>query len=134
MSEYIPVLKNESNQSLIPTAWRQTFTEIVEGLKLGDFDLVRHVRGVRPISAEDAARITGNITGYGASLASLPVKTWPTSTCQWMIGYWDALIDLYTVEEGASDLALIVRVYERVRIMNSRFLRCMYLSAQMVES
>jgi hypothetical protein len=112
MSEYVPVLKDENNQSLIPTAWRETFVEIVEGLKVGDFDLVRHVRGVRPISVEDAARITGNIKCYGARLASLPVETWQTSTCQWMIGYWDALIDLYTVEEGASDLALAVRVYE----------------------
>jgi hypothetical protein len=112
MSEYVPVLKDENNQSLIPTVWRQTFVEIVEGLKVGDFDLVRHVRGVRPISAEDAARISGNIKRYGARLASLPVEAWQTSTCQWMIGYWDALVDLYSVEEGASDLALAVRVYE----------------------
>lgn len=35
-----------------------------------------------------------------------------TSVCQWVGGYWDVLIDLYTVEESVSDLALSVRVYE----------------------
>jgi hypothetical protein len=42
----------------------------------------------------------------------LPEETWKTSACQWMRGYWDVLVDLFTVEEGASDLALAVRVYE----------------------
>lgn len=112
MSEIVPVLKDEHNQSSIPTAWRRAFADIVEGLKAGDFDLVRKVAGVRPISEEDATRIAGNIKRYGAQLTSLPEETWQTSACQWMIGYWDALVDLYTVDEGASDLALVVRVYE----------------------
>lgn len=41
MSEYVPILEDEENQGLIPTAWRQTFVQIVEALKVGDFDLVR---------------------------------------------------------------------------------------------
>ncbi|HEU4852916.1 MAG TPA: hypothetical protein VFT37_12255 [Telluria sp.] len=112
MSDWMTVSKDEFNQSLIPSAWRETFSKIVEGLKQGDFNLVRQVPGVRPISPEDAARLARNIKCYGASVVSLPLETWETSTCQWMIGYWDALIDLYTVEEGASDLVLAVRVYE----------------------
>ena len=84
----------------------------MEGLKKGDFDLVRRVKGVRPISAEDALRIADNIKCYGAQLTSLPEQAWQTSVCLWMIGYWHALVDLYTVEEGASDLVLDVRVYE----------------------
>ena len=28
-------------------------------------------------------------------------------------GYWEVLVDLFTVEEGCSDLALFVRVYPR---------------------
>ena len=112
MSEVIPTLKDEHNQCPIPTAWRRPFADIVEGLKEGDFDLVRRLQGVRPISEKDAIRIEDNIKRYGAQLTSLPEETWQTSACQWMIGYWDALVDLYTVEEGASDLALVVRVYE----------------------
>jgi hypothetical protein len=30
-----------------------------------------------------------------------------------MWSYWDVLVDLYTVEEGSSDLVLAVRVFER---------------------
>lgn len=29
-----------------------------------------------------------------------------------MIGRWDVMVDLYTAEEGASDLVLHVHVYE----------------------
>ncbi len=112
MSETVPVLKDERNQSPVPSAWRSTFSDIVEALKDGDFGVARSVVGVRPISTENAARIAGNIKGYGAQLTSLPEETWQTSACQWMRGYWDVLVDLYTVEEGASDLALSVRVYE----------------------
>lgn len=112
MSETVVVLTDERNQSPVPSAWRSTFTNIVEGLKDGDFDAVRNVVGVRPISSEEAARIAENIKGYGARLTSLQDATWETSACQWMRGYWDVLVDLYTVEEGASDLALSVRVYE----------------------
>jgi hypothetical protein len=106
------ILKDEKNQAQIPTAWRSTFVDIVERLKKGDFGLVQEVEGVRSISADDAIGIGDNIKRYGAQLTSLPEETWRTSVCQWMIGYWDALIDLYTVEEGASDLVLAVRVYE----------------------
>jgi hypothetical protein len=112
MSEIIPILKDEQDQRPVPTAWRRTFVDIVEGLKEGDFDLVRRVKGVRPISAEDAIRIADNIKYYGAQLSSLPEQAWQTSVCQWMILYWGVLVDLYTVEEEASDLVMDVRVYE----------------------
>jgi hypothetical protein len=112
MSEIVPVLKDEHSQSPIPTAWRCTLADIVNGLKKEDFDLVRQVEGVRPITEESAVRISANIKRYGAQLTDLPDETWQTSACQWMIGYWDALVDLYTIEEGASDLALSLRVYE----------------------
>lgn len=112
MSNEIQVFKDEEKQQPIPTAWRQTLREIVEAFKDGDFQLDRGLAGVRALSPEDAARIARNLEGYGVHLTSLPDDTWETSACQWMRGYWDALIDLYTVEEGASDLALSVRVYE----------------------
>lgn len=112
MSNEIQVLKNDEKQQLIPSAWRKTLREIVEAFKEGDFHLNRDIAGVRKLPSGDAERIANNIKGYGARLASLPDDTWETSACQWMRGYWDALIDLYTVEEGPSDLTLSVRVYE----------------------
>lgn len=112
MSYEIQVLKDEEKQQPIPSAWRQTLSEIVEAFRDGDFQLIRNVAGVRRLPPEDAERIARSLKRYGAHLTSLPEDTWETSVCQWMRGYWDALIDLYTVEEGASDLALSVRVYE----------------------
>lgn len=112
MSIEIQALKDEEAQQPIPSAWRQTLREIVEAFKDGDFQLEKGIAGVRQLTADDAGRIARNIESYGAHLASLPDGAWQTSVCQWMRGYWDVLIDLYTVEEGASDLALSVRVYE----------------------
>lgn len=112
MSETVAVLKDERQQALVPSAWRSTLSSLVDALKDGDFGIVRNVAGVRPLSSEDATRIAGNIKSYGAQLISLPDAAWQTSVCQWMRVYWDVLVDLYTVEEGASDLVLSVRVYE----------------------
>ena len=74
--------------------------------------LARKIIGVRPISERDAQSIAENIQDYGAQLTSLPEETWQTSVCQWMGNYWDVMVDLYTAEEGRSDLVLNVRVYE----------------------
>lgn len=112
MSSEILASKDEENQQPIPTAWRQTLSNIVDAFRDGDFKLERNIAGVHRLSEEDARRIARNIHSYGAHLASLPDDAWQRSACQWMRGHWDALIDLYTVEEGASDLALSVRVYE----------------------
>lgn len=107
-----PVLKDEEAQQPIPSAWRQTICEIVDALKDGDFQLARNIPGVRQLTKEDAERIEKSIAKYGAQLISLPEDAWQMAACQWMDGYWDALVDLYTAEEGSSDLALSIRVYE----------------------
>ncbi len=77
-----------------------------------DYLFARDIIQVRPLSPERAIRIEHNIKNYGARLTSLPEDSWRTSVCQWMGGFWDVLIDLFTVEEGASDLVLAARVYE----------------------
>ncbi|MEF9388525.1 hypothetical protein V4890_23325 [Ralstonia solanacearum species complex bacterium KE056] len=112
MNEKIDVFKDEDSQRPIPFVWRHTFCEIVEAFKDGDFRISRGVVGVRNVSEQDAARMAKNIKDYGAHLISLPEEAWETSACQWMRSYWDVLIDLFTAEEGASDLALAVRVFE----------------------
>jgi len=112
MIDNVLVLKDEDNQIPVPEVWRNTFTDIVDALIEKDFRLEREVNGVRPISEDDAAKMDSNIENYACRLTSLPEETWQTSVCQWMRGYWDVLIDLFTIEEGASDLVLAVRVYE----------------------
>jgi hypothetical protein len=112
MNTIVPVSKDENSQAPVPTAWRTTFSEIVEAFIEGDFCLARGVSGVRQISQNDAKRIQKNIRDYGVKLVSLPNDTWKTSVCQWMCDYWDVYVDLFTAEEGSSDLVLDVRVYE----------------------
>lgn len=113
MSTMIPVLKDENGQRPIPSIWRGTFVEIIKAFSRNDFSLCCGVAGVRPISPVLAASIASNLKRYGAQLTALPEESWLTSVCQWMGEYWDVLIDLFTVEEGASDLAMAVRVFEK---------------------
>lgn len=112
MSSPISVLKDAHRQMPVPFVWRSTLSRIADAFGQGDFGLDRGIVGVRPISTKDSTRIASNIERYGARLTSLPEQTWETSACQWMGEYWDVLVDLFTVNEGASDLALVVRVYE----------------------
>lgn len=53
------------------------------------------------------------VTDYGATLVELPDESWETSASQWMAGHWEVLVDLWTAEEGRSDLVLDARVFER---------------------
>lgn len=111
MSQTVAVLKDKKQQP-VPSVWRKTISEIVEAFKDGDFTLSRGISRVRPISKDDAAGIEENIQDYGAELVSLPEETWNTSVCQWYGQHWDVMVDLYTVDEGASDLVLQLRIYE----------------------
>lgn len=63
------------------------------------------------------------IQEYGTKLVSLPQESWATSVCIWMGDHWDALIDLWTEEEGSSDLVLQVHVSE----VDSEFLFTVYM-------
>jgi hypothetical protein len=107
-----PIVKDETRQTPVPDAWRPTLAAIAEAFFEGDFELAHGIQDVSPVAPEDAQRIAENIEAYGDELASLPHETWQTSVCQWMDGYWHVLVDLYTVDEGASDLVLDVRVRE----------------------
>jgi hypothetical protein len=112
MNAHVEVLKDSERQVLIPSLWRPTLVLIVNAIKRNDYHDLVNVPGVRPMSAQDAQAIADNIQDYGVQLLDLPDASWQTSACQWMDGYWDILVDLFSVEEGASDLALVVRVYE----------------------
>jgi len=112
MSASIDVIKDLSGQRPVPTLWRETLASIVECLTKGDFELATGIPGVLKLAAGIASRIEQGITSYGATLVSLPEAAWETSVCQWMRSYWEVLVDLYTEEEGSSDLVLTVRVRE----------------------
>ena len=113
MSTNIIVTKDEYNQQLIPTIWRGALRLIVEAIKSNKYQLIKRDPSIKDIDSSDVMRINDNIEEYGCTLIELPEETWENSVCQWMQGYWDVLVELYTAEEGRSDLILDVRVYEQ---------------------
>jgi hypothetical protein len=96
----------------IPDGWRPTLAAIVGALVHGDFGLSDPIAGVAPIPPDLADRMRRYVADYGATLVQLPEESWQTSCCQWMTTHWDALVDLWTAEEGRSDLVLFLRVLD----------------------
>jgi hypothetical protein len=47
-----------------------------------------------------------------ATLIGLPEAAWDTSVAMWQGNQWGCLVDLWTAEEGRSDLVLEVAVFE----------------------
>ena len=92
--------------------WRPIFAEVVHRFALGDFTWGDGVRGVAPISEATAGQIRDYIADYGATLTALPEATWETSVAQSMGSTWHVLVDLWTVQEGRSDLVLHADVEE----------------------
>lgn len=119
----VPVTKDPENEGPIPSAWRPTLKNIVDAFVRHDYRLADGVVGVASVSEETATQIRTYIQEYGAKLVSLPQESWATSVCIWMRDHWDALIDLWTEEEGSSDLVLRVRVSE----VDSEFLVTVYM-------
>ena len=112
--EELPILavKDEETERPIPTAWRPTIREIVRAFVNHDYQLRVGISQVAPVSTETAEHIRNYIQHYGETLTELPEETWKSSVCIWMGKHWDALIDLWTVSEGRSDLVLSLHVSE----------------------
>jgi hypothetical protein len=119
----VSVTKDSENEGPIPSAWRPTLKNIVDAFVRHDYHLAEGLAGVAPVSEETATQIRTYIQEYGAKLVSLPQESWATSVCIWMGDHWDALIDLWTEEEGSSDLVLQVHVSE----VDSEFLVTVYM-------
>lgn len=108
----VPVTKNSGIEGPIPSAWRPILKNIVDAFVSHDYCLAEGMIGVAPVPEKTATQIRNDIQDYGAKLVALPQASWDTSVCIWMEDHWDALIDLWTVEEGSSDLVLQVHVSE----------------------
>ncbi|MBB4128358.1 hypothetical protein GGR77_003685 [Xanthomonas translucens] len=101
-------MSNESGQLPIPTHWRQTFREIVGAFAAADYRPA--IPGVEPPSAVTAIQVQHYVSDYGATLMALPEETWQSSVRMWAGDHWDTLVDLWTKEEGRSDLVLHAQV------------------------
>ena len=87
-------------------AWRPLLSAVVHAFAEGDLQLQRGIAGVDPVSLETAEHIRRYLHDYDATLVELPDASWETSVAQWMGNHWDVLVDLWTMEQGASDLVM----------------------------
>jgi hypothetical protein len=93
MQELPPALKDEHGEHPVAGAWRD-------------------VPHLRPVEAETAERMRAYVKNYGATLMDLPEQSWETSVAQWMNTHWEVLVDLWSAQEGRSDLVLHAEVSE----------------------
>lgn len=107
----VPALKDDEDHP-IPSAWRPVICRIVDAFVRHDYGLAGGIPGVAPVSPDTAAQIRDYIADYGDTLIPLPDEAWATSVCRWAGSYWDASIDLWTLDEGGDDLVLQLRVRE----------------------
>lgn len=105
-------LKDENSAHPIPLVWRRAISEIVDVIRSGFLAAGAMGESVAALSDSKRTLIAKNIHDYGVTLVALPDASWETSMCQWMRDYWDVLVDLYSAEEGRSDLVLQIRVFE----------------------
>ncbi|WP_445722867.1 DUF7668 domain-containing protein [Flavobacterium sp.] len=109
----ILVEKNEEEELPIPHVWRPIFRNIVSAFVNKDYKLTFGLNNVNPVSEEKAEQIKEYIENYGEELIDLPEETWNTSVYICYGDYWNVLIDLFTKNEGLSDLVLNAEVIEK---------------------
>lgn len=108
----VSVVKHEDAAHPVAATWRPVICEIVRAFSRGDYLLSQPVADVDAISEATAEHIRASVADYGATLVELPDETWETSRAQWMVGHWEVIVDLWTKEEGQSDLVLSLTVTE----------------------
>lgn len=107
---HIPVEKNEEDELPIPHIWRPIFESIISAFVKQDYSLSCGVKNVNTVSKNTAEQIEEYIADYGEELIELPEECWDTSVYICYGDYWNVLIDLWTKDEGLSDLVLKAKV------------------------
>ena len=111
----VPVTKDLEKEQAVPTVWRPVLCEIVDAIRKNTYDFSSAEYEIDALPEARVNQITNNIKDYGCELDRITDEVWNTSVCRWQNGYWDLLVDLRTKEEGLSDLALVVRVFNEAR-------------------
>lgn len=107
------MLAKDDAEHPVPVEWRPIFHEIVEAFSAREYALHgRRVAGVLPVEPATARFIAKSVSAYGDDLAPLNAATWERSVYRWMEGYWEFIVDLTTIGEPVSDLALHAKLYD----------------------
>jgi hypothetical protein len=106
-------VKDGEHEGPVPQQWRATLAAIVDSLVRKDAILAAGVDSVDPVPPDTTASCLDAVDAYGGvTLLPVPDETWKTSVALWRGGHWEVLVDLWTAEEGRSDLLLAVDVFE----------------------
>ena len=112
MAAEVMHLKDEV-ETPVPHVWRDTLAAIVHSLVRGDVRIGEGIEDVDPLSEDVSNQCRENVADYGsATLIRLPEVAWDTSDRVSRLNHWGCLVDLWTAEEGRSDLVLQVAVSE----------------------
>lgn len=104
--------RNAKGELPIPVEWRSIIYEIVEDIRNRDLwrrEVLGHEITVDPA---DVDYIYRNVESYGDPLTHLSSGAWDRSCYIWMGAHWELIVDLCTVTEGVSDLALFLDVVD----------------------
>ncbi|MCE7033573.1 hypothetical protein LY625_13300, partial [Lysobacter sp. GX 14042] len=101
---------DSTEQQAVHPEWRGTLRQVVDEFARGNYELEPGLLGVEPITSSTVSQVRQYIQGYGATLVPLPEASWDSSVCIWAGQHWDVLVDLWTKEEGRSDLVMHVHV------------------------
>ena len=106
-------VKDASLEVPIPEVWRPTLKAVVESLARRDTVIGAALPSVDPVPADISQQCLQAVDNYGdVTLISPPDESWDTSVALWFGDHWQCLIDLWTEQEGRSDLVLDVDVFE----------------------
>ena len=98
----------------VAEVWRPALAAIVDSLVRREGVLARGVEGVEPVPLDKTRSYFDAVDAYGSvTLVPLPDEAWNTALVIWHGNHWGCLVDLWTAEEGRSDLALDVDIFEQ---------------------
>lgn len=105
--------KDES-EGPVPELWRPTFSALVDSLVERAPTIGGGLPEVEPVPDAVREQCLSAVDNYGdVDLVPLPQETWKSSVTAWQGDHWLCLIDLWTEQEGRSDLVLEAEVRER---------------------
>ena len=105
--------KDES-EGPVPELWRPTFSALVDSLVERAPTIGGGLPEVEPVPDAVREQCLSAVDNYGdVDLVPLPQETWKSSVTACQGDHWLCLIDLWTEQEGRSDLVLEAEVRER---------------------
>lgn len=97
----------------VPDLWRPVLSALVDSLVERTPTIGGGIPEVEPVPDSVREHCLTAVDDYGdVDLVPLPEEAWKTSVAAWQGDHWLCLVDLWTEQEGRSDLVLEAEVRE----------------------